>query len=170
MRATYFKMLAAFEQTASDKLLFDLVAELSQKILDEKISTTELNTKANMFGEQEKRSLQSICLLGVIHLTRDSEERLKQMVNILPYVQKVLSAARNLLEYTLVPFAQVHALDILKSNFVGSESELRLAEQEIEKVNKNDSIVIRDMINFARKTVPVDIPLDRQKWLDGAEF
>ena len=170
MRAAYFKMLAAFEQTASDKLLFDLVAELSQKILDDKISTMELTTRANTFGELEKRNLQSICSLGVIHLTRDSKERLKQMVNILPYVQKVLSAARNLLEYTLVPFAQLHALDILKSNFVGSESELRLAEQEIEKVNKSDSNAIRDMINFARKTVPVDIPLDRQKWLDGAEF
>lgn len=170
MRAAYVKMLVAFEQTASDKLLFDLVTELSQKILDENISIAELITRANTFGEQEKRNLQSICSLGVIHLTSDAEERLKQMINILPYVQKVLSAARNLVEYTLVPFAQLHALDILRQRFVGSESNLRLAEQEIENVNRSDFNAIRDIINLARKAVPVNIPLDRQQWLNGAEF
>ncbi|MCX2475083.1 hypothetical protein OQZ33_12165 [Pedobacter sp. MC2016-05] len=170
MRAAYFKMLTAFEQTASDKLLFDLVTELSQKILDGKITTAELGSRANTFGEQERRNLQSICLLGVIHLTSDAEERLKQMVNILPYVQKVLSAARNLLEYTLVPFVQLHALDILKDNFNGSDSELQLAEHEIETIKMIDSNAIRNVINLVRKTVQIDIPTDRQRWLEGEEI
>lgn len=170
MRAAYFKMLTTFESNASDKLLFELVIEISQKVLDSKTTPGILVDRANTFGQQEKRNLQTICLMGVIHLTIDGNERLKQIINIVPYVQKILSATRTLGEYTLVPFVQLHAIDIVRSNFEGSEDELKQAQAEILNVNKMDDNSLRAIINMARKVVLVDIPTNREEWLAGADF
>lgn len=170
MRAAYFKMLTTFGSSASDKLLFELVIGISKKVLDVKTSPGILGDRANTFGQQEKRNLQTICLLGVIHLTVDGSERLRQIINIVPYVQKVLSAGRTLGKYTLVPFVQLHAIDIVRSNFKGSEDELAQAETEILNVNKMDDNSLRVIINMARKVVSVDISKNREEWLDGANF
>jgi len=170
MRAVYFKMLTTFESNASDELLFDLVKEISQKILDNKISTETLGSRANTFGQQERRNLQTLCLLGVIHLTRNEEERLSQMINIIPYAQKILSATKNSLEYTLVPFVLVNAIDIVKTHFVGSKDELAEIEAEIYNVDRKDKKCLRNIINIARKLINVAIPDDRQEWLNGSEI
>ena len=170
MRAAYFKMISIFEYNASDQLLFDLVREISQNIIGNKISTKMLGSRANNFGDQGKRNLQVLCLLGVIHLTRNEEERLMQMINIVPYVQKVLSAAKNSLEYTLMPFVQVNTIDIVRTNFVGSRDELLAVEAKIYNVDKKDSRCLRHIFNAARTVVEVKIPQDRQSWLDGEEI
>ena len=170
MRAHYFSMLSTFHSSASDPLLFELVTEISSNILNNTISVERLGVRANTFGQQEKRNLQTLCLLGVIHLTRKDTERLTQLINIVPFLQKLLSVTRNSLEYTLAPFVQAHAIDIVRSHFVGDRSELEQIESEISSVDKQDIHWVRTIINTIRKVVEVDIPSDRQRWLDGADI
>ena len=170
MKASYLKMIAIYQATASDELLFDLLNEISTKILDNKISVETLGERANNFGRQERNSLQILCLLGIIHLTRNQSQRLVQMVNIVPKAQKILSAAKHTSQFTLVPFVQIHAIDIIESEFVGSRNELALLKEKIANVNAADSNCTREIINLVRQVVDVKVPDDRQQWLSGEDI
>lgn len=171
MRASYFKMLLTYQSSASDTLLFELLIEISTNILDNKISLQMLTDRANTFGHQGRHNLQRLCIFGYIHLTNRNDDRLLQIINIVPQTQNILYVPRPTLnQFTLVPFVKSNIVEILKGEFVGSKEELAELEQRLSDIDQKDRNCIRDMINLARELIEPNIPEDRKRWLSGEDI
>jgi len=170
MSDRYLSMITAYMPNASDKVLFSLLLEISKKILGQSISIKILTDRANNFGDQGRKNLQTICIIGVIYLTKINTERLGQLINVVPALRKYLITAKGVVEYALVPFVRAQVLDIIKSYYVGSRDELSKIESEIYAVEGSDSLGLQKILKIAFETVEIIVPADRKQWLDGLEI
>jgi len=167
---SYYSMITAYMPNASDKVLFSLLLEISKKILGQSISIKMLTDRANTFGHQGRRNLQTMCIIGVIYLTKLNTERLGQLINVVPALRKYLITAKGVVEYALVPFVRAQVLDIIKSYYVGSQDELSKIESEIYAVDGSDSLGLQKILKIAFETIEIIVPADRKQWLDGMEI
>lgn len=161
----FTKMLRNYYDNSSDKLLWELVIELTTRITKHSITERELAIRGNTFGEQERKGLQIICILGTIYLSKNSENILIQIVNVMPYLTKIYSVSKSLTKFVLSPFVKVQCLKILKDNFVGTKQELEAMTNEISTVDSSYEKAIQNMLVPLIKVFDINILDDRKAWL-----
>ena len=152
-------------QDASDKNLWELVLELSDRILEKNITERELIDRSNTFSSQERKNLQIICILGVIYSTKDHANLLKQIINIFPYLTKILGTYRSVIKFVIIPFIKNRSLHVLKETFVGSKNDLERIANEIENVDLLDKNAIQKMLQPVVEELEIKIIDNRKSWL-----
>lgn len=154
---------------ASDKLLWDLILELTTKILNNKISIKELIHRANTFSEQGRKELQILCILGVTFTTKDDGESIVSLINTIPYLQKAFGPIGSIGKYVLVPFVKDRAIHAIKNLFIGARSELQMLLDGVDGVDISDEHALQKILRPAADLSEVNIPTDRQRWLHDFE-
>lgn len=150
---------------ASDKLLWNLILEITTKILNNKISIKELVHRANTFNDQNRKELQILCILGVTFTTKDDAESIVSLINTIPYLQKAFGPIRSISKYVLVPFVKDRAIHAIMNTFVGTRSELQLLLDEMDQVDVSDEYALQKVLRPAVDLSEVNIPDDRRRWL-----
>lgn len=161
------KLLEDYLPVSSDKLLWELVLELSTKILAGKASEKELRDRANTFAEQDRISLQVICIWGIVNKSYNQEEVMKQMVNIIPYIVELYTVQASIIKFVLVPFVRLICIQVLRELFVGSKQEYRLILEEVEKVDSLDKYALQLLIKPIIKATEIKLRDDRITWLNN---
>jgi hypothetical protein len=165
----YLYMLKNYLPDASDKLLWDLVYELSYKIVEKKISISHLMTRANTFAEQEKRPLQIICILGIAYISKNEEETFVALINTIPYLQNAYAATDSINRFVIVPFVRTYSHILVDLTFVGSKKEILAIKAEIDQVDTSDPNAIQKVLHPAAKVIDTKLPEDRERWLYNFE-
>ncbi len=157
----YLKMLKNYEQRASDPALWNLVEEMSRRIITGQMSQQEMINRGNTFGENNKQHEQIICILGMIFSTNDSQSAIKQMLNIMPYFTKTLDATASILHYSILPFVKSICVRLLANQDNSQEAKVRIgqiAPTEEHSIQK----VLQIVIEYFKYT---DFLADRKAWL-----
>ena len=162
---SYIYLLQNYIPNSSDTLLWELILELSIKIIDKQISERELIDRGNTFGGQGRKNLQIICDLGIIYLTRDNEKLLKQIINIFPYLTKIHKSSSSIIKFVYVPFVKNRSLKILTDSFMGSTEELQSIQNDIENVDISGKNPIQKILQPIVKELNISLVKDRKSWL-----
>ncbi len=161
----FFKMLKDYSHQASDKMKWQTVQELGLKIINKEITESQLTERANIFGEQDQKHLQILCILGFTYLSNDPENKLTQLLNIVPYLTKSYKVAKSLIKYIVIPYVKLSCLNILREMYVGTKDELIELELRITKINKNDKNAIQELLQVLVNEFEINILDDRKSWL-----
>lgn len=144
-------MLRDYILKASDKVQWEVVLELCTRIIENNISERELIDRGNTFGNQERKNLQIICVLGIIYTVNDSNMQLTQIINIFPYFTNIFGSTKSIIKFILVPFVKNMALNIIKDYFVGSMEEYMELVKNTEMVSVSDQnaiqLILQPLIN-----------------------
>jgi len=158
-------MLRSYIPKASNKTLWEVVLELSTRIIENRISESELIERGNTFGNQDNRNLQLICILGIIFTVKDSIKQLTQIINIFPYFTKLYGSHKSIIKFILVPFVRNRSLNILKETFVGNKKDYIELVNRIESINISDANVIQLMLQPLVNELGINIIDNRKPWL-----
>jgi len=164
-RESFKNMLYTYIPKASNKILWELILELSTRILDYSISEDELTNRGNTFGQQERKELQIICFLGLIYTTSDNEKRLALILNIVPYLTKINKTTKSVIKFVLIPFVRNLCLNILKDCYVGTRTEY---EEMVDHINKLDILnnnTIQKIIQPIVTELDIKISTNIKNWL-----
>ncbi|WP_372947704.1 hypothetical protein [Mariniphaga sp.] len=159
------KMLSDYSLIASNKLLWELVSELTSRILSGSISEKELINRSNTFGEQQRKNLQIICILGIIYLSKNGETKLTQIINIIPYLTKIYKVANSLIKFSLIPFVKVNCIIILEEDFIGTKIEYENLLHKIISVDMLTKNAIQKMLLIVVNEFEIEILENRKAWL-----
>jgi tetratricopeptide (TPR) repeat protein len=159
------KMLNDYYYNSSDKLLWEMILELTSRVFSGSISERELINRSDTFGEQERKSLQIICILGIIHLSKKSETILTQILNIIPYLTKTYRVSSSLIKFSLIPFVKVQCLNILKDNYVGTKQEFDELTKKIMNVDITAKNAIQVILLPLINEFEIGIIENRRPWL-----
>lgn len=161
----FHKMLKDYLFQASDKGLWEVIQELSFNIIWRKVTEQQLVEKANAFKDQDRKHLQIISILGFVYLSNDYENKLVQLLNIVPYLTKNYKITKSLIKYILIPFVRLNCVNILRELFVGTKDELAQLELNINAINKNDKNAIQKILQILVNEFEINILDDRKLWL-----
>ena len=150
---------------ASKKGPWELVLEICIRIIDENITERELIDRGNTFGRNGNQSMQILCILGLIYITRDPKEQLKQIINIFPYLTKVFSTMKSIIKFGFIPYLKDRCIHILKNSFVGNREELNSLVDEILNIKISDKNAIQLILQQVIREVPITLLEDRRSWL-----
>ncbi len=153
---------------ASDKDSWELILELCSRVLHRDITMNELVERGESFGNQERRNLQIICMLGWIYLTKEDENVVLQIINIFPYLLNTTFARKAIAELVLVPFIRNRCLSVLKETFVGSRQDLEAMESHIKSVEASNKDAVQLILRPVVEELELSIPGDRKEWLYSA--
>src|SRR5690606_14622234 len=99
---------------------------LTNSIIEQKTNKNELIQKANIFGNQDNKNLQIICILGYIFYSRNEEGSIIQLINTFHYLTKTYKQQNSVIKFILVPFVRLVATDTIKKSFIGAKVDLDL--------------------------------------------
>lgn len=162
---SFMNVLNDYNPKASDKILWELILELSSRILDYKISEEELTNRGNTFGQQERKELQILCFLGLIYTTRDDEKKLLLIINTFPYLTKIHKTTKSVIKFVLIPFVRIVCLTILKDCYVGTRTDYEKLVNHINSLELSDDYTIQKIIQPIVKELDIKISSSRKSWL-----
>ncbi|MEZ2338376.1 hypothetical protein AB6735_22200 [Mucilaginibacter sp. RCC_168] len=162
---SYLYVIEDYIPDASDKLLWDLVLEISSKILDNRINVAQLMHRANTFGDQDRKELQILCMIGVAFLTRENTEIAGILLNMIPYLQKLYGATGSINKFVLLPFVKNRSIHIIKEDFVGSKTDLQTILNKIDNIDVVDPHAIQKVLRPAVDLLYISTLEDRKQWL-----
>lgn len=163
---TFFKKLTDYKNIASNPELWEELIEICQKIINNDITVLELIKLGSAFGKKERKNLQTICILGVIFLSKKGEEIIIQILNIFPYLVNVFgTTTKSIVKFILVPFVKVKAIAAFKEEFVGNRADLDLVLDLVEASASSDENSIQLMLKPIVEELELMIIEDRKSWL-----
>ncbi|MBS1686370.1 MAG: hypothetical protein JSS76_16645 [Bacteroidetes bacterium] len=161
---TYIKVLSDYKLESSNPLLWEIIIELSRRILNEQIPESQLTVRANTFNHQDRRSEQILCILGIIYLSPSLNETVIQLVNILPFMTRSYQN-QSVMKYVVIPFIKnLLGSKLTKMQGVNIDKEkLQLRMAAVRDDEKNASqLILQEFVT----TLDIEISLDsRKKWL-----
>ena len=166
-QSKFLHTLKDYEVDSSDKELWQDLHLLCSVILNRTISAQELINKSNEYSENGRRTLQLICILGLIYFDNKDVKVLKEIINIYPHFANTFEGFITTKKYIIVPFLKVICDKVLSNNFVGDKKEYQtLLKQmnEIEAFNENCYQYILQPI-VACFQDDVEIEESRRRWL-----
>jgi hypothetical protein len=158
-------VLADYAPYASDRNLWNQVMNITGRVLSRKINERELIEMGNNFGHHGRQNLQLLCVLSLIVVTSNNTERVRQMVNIFPYLEKVYSSSRAVIQFVLVPFLQTFLISIIKKEFVGQRSHNESIIAILENVEARERYAIRRLLQPVVTLMRLTFDTDRRRWL-----
>jgi hypothetical protein len=161
----FLLMIRDYIPKASNVFYWEIVYELFTRILYRKVSVNELTERANTFGQKEQKTLQIICLLGVIFLSKEATTVIEQVLNIFPYLSKVQTSSRSVIKFALIPFVKIISKDAVQKTYIGSRSELNDLLTQIDSVDITEQHAIQLILQPAALQSGINIKTDRKAWL-----
>ncbi|MCX2493001.1 hypothetical protein OQX63_05930 [Pedobacter sp. PF22-3] len=172
MRKQFMEMLEDYLPDAVDNVTFEVIQEIVTKIITNKISTTELIQRGNVFSGHGKQALHNLCILGVIFLSNNRKEQITQLINGIPYLHNLFRTnSQSIIRHVLVPFVSAICLPVLKAEFFGNKEEMVELDKIFQKTDNLDPHLIQAMI---RATIDqfeeFEVIESRKAWLFRNEF
>jgi hypothetical protein len=163
---SFFKTLIDYRENASNPELWSQLIEIGQKITNNTINVGELNDLGNKFGNQNRKNLQIICILGVIFLSKNGTDIITQIINIFPYLTKIYgNTTKSFIQFILTPFVKERAIVALKEEFVGSRQDLNSIIKRIESSAANEENTIQLILQPIVEELGLKIIENRKSWL-----
>ena len=149
---------------ASNPSLWKTVLQLTDDIIMDKLTEQELKTLANGYADNDEDSnFQNICLLGIIYI---SETMIfSTLMNVIPYLTKVLKSTHSLLRNILFPFVKDRCIASLKQGYVGTSSELWVLIEDISNAKFKGEKSIKILLQKVYVEIDIELPTDRKEWL-----
>lgn len=155
-----------YREKASDKLLWELVLEIYEQILNNEITEAKLSQRASTFGERGKLNLQLLCVLGIAYLSNDHLTIIQQLINILPSISQLHNSSHIVIEHCLVPFVRTKLQIALEKGFVGSKEDYDKLISQLKGVSASNKNVLQKMLFPLVEEFEVTISADRRDWLN----
>ncbi len=159
------KLISNYLIEASNQKQWHEMLNLTNSIIEQKTNKNELIQKANIFGNQDNKNLQIICILGYIFYSRNEEGSIIQLINTFPYLTKTYKQQNSVIKFILVPFVRLVATDTIKKSFIGAKVDLDLILKEIEATNNSDHNAIQKMLQPIVDELDIKLLDDRKLWL-----
>lgn len=159
------KLISNYLIDASNQELWNELLNLINSIIELKTTKKELIQKANKYGEQDNKNFQIISILGYIFYSRNDEGVIIQLINTFPYLTKTYKHANSLIKFILVPFVKLIAIEVLKTSFVGSKTDLDKILIEIESLNISIQNPIQKILQPVVDELDINLFNDRKLWL-----
>jgi tetratricopeptide (TPR) repeat protein len=165
----FTKLLTSYNNAASDSQTWLTVTDLCTRILDKRISARELQKEIESFRKNDRKNLIAICTLGIIFVSKENETRLKQIVNIVPYLLMLNSQWESIISTAIVPFVKNIAIMILRAEFFGAANELQLLLDQISSIDNRSKNATKLVLRPVVMEMGVALPEDRTIWLNSLD-
>lgn len=136
-------MVHGYQSKASDKESWKSLANITENILNNKISIAELIEQIKVFGQSNKRNFQMLACLGIISLSKDPKIIVEQLINVCPIILQTNRKSIN--KYLIIPFVKNRMIFAWREFFIGEKKILK-------KKSKLFNISIRAFLTLVNKS------------------
>lgn len=161
----FLRLLENYITEASDKILWEETHSLMHKIFEKQLTPDFLLNEANKYAGVKNENFQIICLLGYIFIEKKVPDSLKQILNIFPYLTKILSYQLAVIRNILAPFVKHYAVKAVRENYVGTRNELDLLIEELDAAGASNSNAVQKLLIPAVEICDLNVTGERKKWL-----
>ena len=165
MKKEFMYVLRDYIPKASNTVMWEVVINITERVIRKEIIPKELLDRANNFSNQDKRYLQLLCILGYIYIIKDSEKALVQIINIFPYLMKINNHTKSIIKFALVPFVKMKGVEILRKTYVGSKKELEGIIDVMEKIDVREKNALQLILQPIVRENGLKLQQDRKRWL-----
>lgn len=162
-RISFIEGIEGYQNVASDSNLWIEVLNVTQEILQNKLSKRDLIAQANDYGNRDLKNLQIISQLGVIYLTKNNI--VQQIINIFPYLIKIYKTHTSIRKNILFPFVLERSINAVKNEYVGSKQELSEIIKSIKEIDHKDRNSIQMVLQIVVNELDITLPKDRKNWV-----
>jgi tetratricopeptide (TPR) repeat protein len=150
---------------ASDKVLWREVHDLMEDIFEKQLTANFLVNEANKYGETNNKEYQIICLLGNIFMQIKAVGSLEPILNVFPYLTKILHHQPAVIRNVLAPFVKYYAVEAVKENYFGTKNELDSLLEELEASATSNKDSVQKLLLPAVDICEIKVTGDRKTWL-----
>ncbi|HEY8929571.1 MAG TPA: hypothetical protein VIM55_10300 [Mucilaginibacter sp.] len=162
MKDEYLTLMSDYKVSASQPLLWDLVHEISNLVFTRNTDVDRLVGRANTFGQQEKRHLQMMCIIGAGFINDESKARLQALINVMPYLEKLNKATKSIIEFCLVPYVK-SSCKLIWEQLALNESPDQIAA--LSQIQNSDTNAIQTALQPLIDVLNPDLDNERRSWL-----
>jgi hypothetical protein len=162
MKDEYLTLMNDYKISASQPLLWDLVHEISNLVFTWNTDVDRLAGRANTFGQQEKRHLQMMCIIGVGFINDDPKARLQALINVMPYLEKLNKATKSIIEFCLVPYVK-SSYKLIWEQLALNESPDQVAA--LAQIQNSDTYAMQTALQPLIEVLNPDLDNERRAWL-----
>jgi len=162
MKDEYLTLMNDYKVSASQPLLWDLVHEISNLVFTGNTDVDRLAGRANTFGQQEKRHLQMMCVIGVGFINNNPTARLQALINVMPYLEKLNKATKSIIEFCLVPYVK-SSCKLIWEQLALDESPDQVAA--LARIQNSDTNAMKTAMQPLINVLNPDLDNERLAWL-----
>jgi len=162
----FLRVMNDYSTEASNKVDWEILVEIVSRIYTNDIGINELTDRSNTFGEQDRKHLQIICILGVIRLSKNYDVITKQILNVFPYILKTQAILHNsIVGYVVYPYIKQIVVEGISETFVGARTELTDILNKLDSIEKENRNCIQLLIQVLVAELDFKVLGNRSNWL-----
>ncbi|NOT73488.1 MAG: hypothetical protein HOP08_01080 [Cyclobacteriaceae bacterium] len=161
----FLKMVHGYQSKASDKESWKSLANITENILNNKISIAELIEQIKVFGQSNKRNFQMLACLGIISLSKDPKIIVEQLINVCPIILQTNRKSIN--KYLIIPFVKNRMIFAWREFFIGEKEDLEKEIKVIQYIDPSLPNACQQIINPILSELGIKLSTERKAWLDN---